>query len=240
MSENLREPDGGPAAPTPEDELAARITSALRSRGGVVPDAADVAARIDARLAALPDRPTLTTATRRGTKAVAAGVVTSALAVAGAGAAAAADPYSDVARTVENVAQAVGIPWSPMPDGYTRDQYDAFWGAGYTAEDVAALGDLWQTDPVAAKARAGQLVLDGQAVPVPPSGAEQGVLVPIEQAEIAVEAFFDAGYAWDDAVALGALWSVEPADTKIRAGQMLLEGEPLPFAPGEGAPPADG
>ena len=34
MSDNLREPDGGPAAPTPEDELAARITSALRSRGG--------------------------------------------------------------------------------------------------------------------------------------------------------------------------------------------------------------
>ena len=43
-------------------------------------------------------------------------------------------------------AHAVGIEWSAMPAGYTREQYEAFW-ATYTVEDMEALSALWSTRP---------------------------------------------------------------------------------------------
>ena len=89
--------------------------------------------------------------------------------MAGAGAAAAANPYSGVARTVEGVVQAVGIDWSLMPEGYTREQYEAFWDAGYTYDDVLTLDALWNSDDVETKARAGQMILDGEPLPILPS-----------------------------------------------------------------------
>ncbi|GEN81255.1 hypothetical protein [Actinotalea fermentans] len=61
-----------------------------------------------------------------------------------------------------------GTDWSTLPDGYTREQYEAFWGAGYTADDLAALVALWNTDEIQTKATAGQMILDGQTVPVAP------------------------------------------------------------------------
>lgn len=64
-----------------------------------------------------------------------------------------------------------GTDWSSLPDGYTREQYEAFWGAGYTVEDLAALCDLWQTNEIEAKSAAGQMILDGQTVPVAPGAA---------------------------------------------------------------------
>ena len=112
-----------------DDELIARISRALHSREADQPDPAVVAARLRTALAHPPEA-TVTTLVRRGGKVVAAGAVISALAVAGAGAAAAANPYSGVARVVEDVAHSVGLEWSAMPDGYTREQYEAFWGAG--------------------------------------------------------------------------------------------------------------
>ena len=48
----------------------------------------------------------------------------------------------------------------------TRPLVDAFWAAGYTSEDVATLGELWHTDPFETKAKAGQLLLDGQPLPL--------------------------------------------------------------------------
>ena len=61
-----------------------------------------------------------------------------------------------------------GTDWSTLPDGYTREQYEAFWGAGYTVADLDALSVLWQTDAIQTKATAGQMILDGQTVPVAP------------------------------------------------------------------------
>ena len=171
---------------TADEELARRITRALRSRDVAQPDLGVAVDRIAARLAEASGRPgpawhaapspdaplaSVTTLARRGGKVVAAGVVVSALAVYGAGAAAAANPYSDGARAVENLAHAVGIDWSAMPDGYTREQYEAFWGAGYTAADVETLSALWTSDATETKARAGQLILDGQALPIAPGAA---------------------------------------------------------------------
>ncbi|WP_421742840.1 hypothetical protein [Cellulomonas sp.] len=204
-----------------DDELITRITRALRSREALQPDPEVVAARLRAELAHPPEA-TVTALRRRGGKLVAAGVVTSALAVAGAGAAAAANPYSDAARRFEDVVQSVGIDWSAMPAGYTRDQYEAFWGAGYTPEDVAALEELWHTDTTETKARAGQLLLDGDTPPVAPGR----VALP-GQAE--VDAFWSAGYTIEDVETLSGLWHTDMFETKARAGRLILDGEPLPL-----------
>ncbi|MGW6129849.1 hypothetical protein ACWFNE_07465 [Cellulomonas sp. NPDC055163] len=258
MSEHVRatddpgrgRPPGDPGRPPTDDELTARLARALAARASGAPDPAVVAARLEAALAtadrAGAGEPTsLTEFRRRGGRVVVAGVVTSALAVAGAGAAAAADPYSDVARAVENVAQAVGLEWSAMPAGYTREQYDAFWGAGYTPEDVEALAGLWSTDATETKARAGQMLLDGLVPPVPegtrtadpdPDPESEPLDPAASEEDRARAAFWDAGYTPEDVEALNALWRSESLETKARAGRMILDGEPVPVAPGESVP----
>ncbi|WP_028045656.1 hypothetical protein [Cellulomonas sp. URHE0023] len=212
-------------------ELIERINRALRSRATEQPDPAVVTARIEAELAQLGQAP-VNLLVRRSAKVVAAGVVTSVLVVAGAGAAAAANPYSPVARTVENVAHAVGIDWSAMPDGYTREQYEAFW-ATYTVDDMETLSALWNIGATETKARAGQMILDGQTPPVTPSAPAEP---PSDDQQDARDAFWDAGYTSEDVGALSELWSIDPFETKARAGQMILDGEQLPVAPGTSTP----
>ncbi|KQR17576.1 hypothetical protein [Cellulomonas sp. Leaf334] len=210
-----------------DDELVARITRALHSRDADQPDPAVVASRLQEALAHEPEA-TVTTLVRRGAKVAVAGAVISTLAVGGAGAAAAANPYSEVARVVEGVAQTVGLEWSAMPDGYTREQYEAFWGAGYTIDDAWALADLWNLDVTATKAQAGQLLLDGQTPPVAPGGTVPEVLAPDPQQE-AYDAFWAAGHTEQDLAELVELWHTDSAEAKARAGRMVLDGEPLPL-----------
>lgn len=227
---------GAQARLATDDELEQRITRALRSREVAPPAVAIFVDRIETRLDADLDQDeqlaTVTHLARRGGKAVAAGVVISALAVYGAGAAAAANPYSDGARTLENVAHAVGIEWSAMPAGYTREQYEAFWGAGYTADDVQTLGELWSIDAIETKARAGQLILDGAAPPLAPGGSDDGP-TPVEHTQAQSEALWSAGYTAEDVEALNELWDTEFTETKARAGQMLLDGFVLPLDPSD-------
>ncbi|ADG75998.1 conserved hypothetical protein [Cellulomonas flavigena DSM 20109] len=102
-----------------------------------------------------------------------AGVIAATLTVAGAGAAAAAAPQSAVGQAVGTALAAVGVDWSGMPEGYTKEQYEAFWGAGYQYEDVEELVALWQVEETEAKARAGRMILDGETPPVPPSGSPE-------------------------------------------------------------------
>lgn len=54
--------------------------------------------------------------------------------------------------------------------GLTAEQATAFFDAGYSGEDIDALNALWSTSTPETKARAGQLLLDGEALPVAPSG----------------------------------------------------------------------
>lgn len=54
--------------------------------------------------------------------------------------------------------------------GLTVEQTTAFFDAGYSVEDIDTLNALWNTSTPETKARAGQLLLDGQDVPVAPSG----------------------------------------------------------------------
>jgi hypothetical protein len=161
---------------------------------------------------------------------VAIGVVAAGLCVVGTGVATAAAPTSALSRSVTELLQSAGVDWSSMPDGYTPEQYEAFWGAGYTSQDVEELGALWNLEATETKARAGQLILDGQPVPVtpgPPVSEETTVVVTDEQ----LDAFWDAGYTAEDGEALGAIWHTELGETKARAGQMILDGQTPPVAP---------
>lgn len=240
MSENRRSGDDRvPPTPLTDDELAARITRSLQGHAAVhTPDPAVVAARLRA---AAGTRPGIVVPLRRGGRAVAATVVTGTLAVAGAGAAAAANPYSSVARAVEGAAQAVGIEWSFMPDGYTREQYDAFWNAGYDVPEMQALSELWQTDLIETKSRAGQMILDGVPLPVAPGSVApkpaEDVWEDVDPTIAAAwPAFWEAGYTEADLQALVALWQQDVEEVKTRAGQMILDGQPLPIAPGSSTP----
>ena len=232
MKEHRGAPE--PQESAPDDELARRITRALRSREAFTPAPAFVVARVEAELARRQG------ARRRGGRIVVAGVATGALAagVAGTAAAAVADPYSGVARALESAVQALGIDWSPMPDGYTRDEYDAFWASDYTNDDVAALSDLWNTDLIQTKATIGRMLLDGEPVPMAPGSAPQGTdegawaTLPDGYTREQYEAFWGAGYTQEDVSALAALWNLDETETKARAGQLLLDGEPVPVAPG--------
>ncbi|WP_315099184.1 hypothetical protein [uncultured Cellulomonas sp.] len=160
---------------------------------------------------------------------VAVSAVAVGLCVAGTGVATAAAPTSALSRSVTEILQSAGVDWSTMPDGYTPEQYQAFWGAGYSAENVEELGALWNLDATDAKARAGQLILDGQQVPVTPSGGETAPTVEITAEQL--DAFFGAGYTGEDVDALAALWQTEFSETKARAGQMILDGQTPPVAP---------
>jgi hypothetical protein len=230
-------PGHRPPAETEHDQLAEQIGAALRARE---PDAAATAAtaqRIAATIgaaahgdAAADGRSGVVTPFVRRAGAVAlTGVVASALGVVGAGAAAAANPYTGFAAAVDGVAEAVGVGWSSMPSGYTREQYEAFWGAEYTANDIDALTELWQVDSTGAKARAGQMILDGETVPVAP-GTTQDATEESTMSPEAQDAYREAGYTWEDAEQLAELWQVDVLEAKGRAGEMLLDGEkpPLP------------
>ncbi|MBE1876683.1 hypothetical protein [Myceligenerans pegani] len=64
-----------------------------------------------------------------------------------------------------------GAHTSPGMSPAEQAAIDEFWAAGYTVEDVEALNDLWDTEHVETKARAGQMLIDGETLPVEPSGS---------------------------------------------------------------------
>ena len=115
-------------------------------------------------------------------------------------------------------------------DEYTQERSDAFWAAGYYMEDANALADLWQVPLLEAKGRAGQLLLDGQPVPVAP-GSSLDLTDPDTVAMLAAEAYWDAGYTGEDGEKLAALWHVDVFEAKTTAGQMLVAGQTLPVPP---------
>jgi len=210
----------------PDDDLVARITGALHRRAADAPDPDEVADRLTRALAA--PRSAQVVALRRGGRVAAAGVVTGALAVAVGGAAAAANPYSGVAAAVETAAQSVGLEWSFMPAGYSREQYEALSSSGLTMDDINALGELWQIEGTDLKARIGQTILDGVEIPIEPGSSAPGAQY---------EAFWAAGYTAEDLDALVELWGTPWDETKLRAGQTILDGQRMPIPP-SGTPAA--
>jgi hypothetical protein len=61
----------------------------------------------------------------------------------------------------------------------------------------------------------------------------------VDPAAAALDAYFAAGYTYDDAVVLGGQWNLDPFETKAAAGEKLAAGETLPVAPGSSAPQVD-
>lgn len=170
----------------------------------------------------------MTSSTRSTTfRLTAIGVAATTLCVGGAGLAAVASPASAFGQAVGTAVHAAGVDWSLMPEGYTQAQYEAFWAAEYSAEDLIELQALWSLDETETKSRAGQMLLDGEALPFAPGTHTTPELPADEQA--AITAFFDAGYTVEDVEVLNELWGTENVETKARAGQMLLDGEELPL-----------
>lgn len=102
-----------------------------------------------------------------------------------------------------------------------------YFADGYDYNDAVTLGQMWnETDINQVKTDAGQKLLDGDTLPIPPSGT------PESPENKAVAAFFAAGYDYNDAVTLGQMWNeTNTYKVKAEAGQKLLDGGTLPIAP---------
>jgi len=115
--------------------------------------------------------------------------------------------------------------------------WDAYFNAGYGYNDAVQLAVLWHTkaDIGNVKAEAGRRLLAGETLPIKPTGNPTTPSSPDPQAsadDAALQAFFDAGYDWDDAVRLAKLWHLsDPSDAKVKAGKKLEAHQTLPFKP---------
>jgi hypothetical protein len=126
---------------------------------------------------------------------------------------------------------------SPLTSAQQDQAISAYFAAGYDYNDALALAQLWHMsgDPSTIKAEAGRRLLAGQTLPFKPSAA--GVATAAEDADL--NAFFGAGYTYEDAVGLAQLWKTsDPYQAKIDAGGKLLAGVALPIAPGSQPTPS--
>jgi hypothetical protein len=127
------------------------------------------------------------------------------------------------------------LPVQPTPDDPTPDEInpreqkrlDAYFGAGYNYDDAVKLAKLWKLDdPYAAKVEGGKRLLEDKKLPVKPSAVAEA------KEAARVNAFFKAGYDYDDAVQLAKLWKKsDPYQAKIEAGKRILAGDTLPIKP---------
>ena len=127
------------------------------------------------------------------------------------------------------------LPFKPTPNDTPTSPDDApvaaFFKAGYDYDDAVQLAKLWKlADPYSAKVAAGEKLLAGQTLPIKPTPGDNG---PTESPDsLALDAYFKAGYDWNDAVKLAKLWKLaDPSDAKVAAGKKLIAGETLPIKP---------
>ncbi|GAB3681030.1 hypothetical protein [Angustibacter aerolatus] len=118
---------------------------------------------------------------------------------------------------------------TPLPaDDVDQAAYDAYWGAGYDENDASLLAELWHQDYFQAKQTAGAKLAAGKKLPIEPG--EGAKLLPKTDRQI--DAFFRAGYDYDDAVKLRKLWHTEDVyGAKLKAGKKLLAHQTLPVKP---------
>lgn len=130
----------------------------------------------------------------------------------------------------------VSVAASYSPTDMNKD-LDAYFNAGYGYNDAVQLAALWHTkaDIGNVKAEAGRRLLAGETLPIKPTGNPTTPPSNDPQAkedQAAFDAFFNAGYVWDDAVRLAKAWHLsDPADAKIKAGKKIEAHQPLPFKP---------
>jgi hypothetical protein len=127
------------------------------------------------------------------------------------------------------------LPFKPSPKNVeaARNQkwVDAFFAAKYTYDDAAKLAKIWHLpDAGAAKVAGGKKLAAGEKLPIKAGSAKPDPSVLKEQARL--DAYFNAGYDWNDAVKLAKLWKMsDPGAAKVAAGKKLLAGEHLPIKP---------
>ncbi|WP_433825714.1 hypothetical protein ACQP2E_26820 [Actinoplanes sp. CA-015351] len=139
-----------------------------------------------------------------------------------------------------------GAPASPEPDPSASEKellerWEAFFGAGYSYNEAVELAGLWQMSPEnigAVKAEAGRRLLLGETLPVQPVPGEPSagpsgdpMIDPTVDPEVQkrLDAYFGAGYDWEDAEKLAELWKLDdPYEAKVEGGKRLLAGEKLP------------
>lgn len=117
------------------------------------------------------------------------------------------------------------------PDADDLDAFAAYWEAGYGYNQLLALADYWDLSEFDAKVKAGTLVLGGRTGDLDSILADAGVTEPdvypeIPQSDlVAADAFFGAGYSYEQAVALGEVWGLDSWDAKIKAGTFVISGQ---------------
>ena len=151
------------------------------------------------------------------------------------------DPYQAKADAGLKLLQGEPLPVLPSgtPETPQEKAQGAFFADGYDYNDAVTLGTLWhETDIGQIKAEAGQKLLDGQALPIQPStpiastGPDVSSPTPMSSQDAALAAYFAAGYDYNAAITLGALWhETDLLQIKAEAGQKLLDGQTLPIAP---------
>jgi hypothetical protein len=216
-----------------------QLREAFETHEALAPDPAAVYARVQELARTYKRR-------RRGAQA-AGGAVLGAGLIAGAINLPALLP-AEPATTVTMVAPGAAPTTSPSPklspsapalspaEQKLQRQWDAYFGAGYGYDDAVKLAEIWhsKTDIGAVKAEAGRRLLAGQKLPIKPgpetpASGSSGV-GSTEAAR--VDAFFAAGYDYNDAVKLAKLWKQsDPYQAKVLGGKKLLAGDTLPIRP---------
>jgi hypothetical protein len=115
--------------------------------------------------------------------------------------------------------------------------WQAYFDAGYDYDDAVKLAELWHLkDPIGnVKAAAGLRLLAGQPLPFAATPNDPEPTRPADPdaaTQKQLDAFFGAGYTWDEAERLAKIWHLaDPGDAKVMAGKKLLAGETLPVKP---------
>jgi hypothetical protein len=152
------------------------------------------------------------------------------------------DPTSIKAEAGRRLLAGQKLPFTPTPQavasGAAMADLNAFFAAGYTYEDAVGLAQLWKTsDPYQAKIDAGGKLVAGETLPIKPGSQPTPPAASVTPSESVsatdLDAYFAAGYGYDDALQLAQLWHMtgDPATVKAEAGRRLLAGEKLPITP---------
>ncbi|MEV6846221.1 hypothetical protein [Actinoplanes sp. NPDC051411] len=120
-----------------------------------------------------------------------------------------------------------------------QKDWAAYFAAGYGYNDAVKLAAIWHSKANIGnvKAEAGRRLLAGETLPVKPTG--NPVTPPadpndpkIKAEQAALDAFFNAGYTWDDAAKLAKIWHLsDPSDAKVMGGKKLEAHQTLPIKP---------
>lgn len=210
-----------------------RLREAFQTHENLTPDPALVYARVEELARKRRWR-------RRGAQA-AGGAVLSAGLIAGVANLPAILPAGPQTVPVAGLPAAAPATAAPDPSAAEKElmeQWDAFFGAGYSYNEAVELAKLWRMSPEnigAVKAEAGRRLLAGETLPVRPDPTAEPSAEPTDEptpdpeVDKRLDAYFRAGYDWDDAVELAKLWKLDdPSDAKIEGGKRLLAGEKLP------------